>query len=124
MPGHPKVFLGFDHYVPALHRGVVRAARELDWDLQTNANDRLTPAGRRFDGVLLQYGADSKLDALADAHPGRVVDFTRIAPHVPLPRVTIDPAGSGTLAAEFLMRRGAPRLRTGRGPALGRRGAA
>ena len=106
MPGHPKVFLGFDHYVPALHRGVVRAARELDWDLQTNANDRLTPAGRRFDGVLLQYGADPKLDALADAHPGRVVDFTRIAPHVPLPRVTIDPAGSGTLAAEFLMRRG------------------
>ncbi len=106
MPQHPKVFLGFDYYVPAVHRGVVRAARELGWHLQTNAHDRRVPLDRRFDGLILQFGSDPALDALALAHPGRVVDITRRRPDTRLHRVYQDPAAAGELAAEFLLKQG------------------
>lgn len=106
MTANPKVFLGFAYYLPAVHRGVARYARECRWDLQTNANDHAVPAGAAFDGILLQYGARAELDALAHAHNGRVVDFTRRKPSVVMHRVYMDGAVAGETAARHLLAQG------------------
>lgn len=103
---NPKVFLGFAYYLPALHRGVARCARERRWDLQTNANEFGVPADVGFDGVLLQYGSRADLDALAHGHPGRVVDFTRREPSVVMHRVHVDASAAGAMAAEYLLAQG------------------
>lgn len=102
----PKVFLGFCYYLPAVHRGVIRRARESGWDLLTNANDLVVPSGESFDGIILQYGVLPELDAMANALPGRVVDITRRIPSSKLNRVYPDGVVAGMLAAEHLMTTG------------------
>lgn len=112
---HPKVFLGFWYHLPAIHRGVIRRARELGWDLRTNANDLAVPSGESYDGIILQYGVLPALDAIADAMPGRAVDLTRRVPGAKLDRVYSDGVAAGILAAEYLMASGHRRFVAVRG---------
>ena len=106
----PRVFLGFGYYLPELHAGVVRWARERRWELITNARGLRIPSGERYDGVILQNAGRPDMTRLAAAHTGRTVDITRAEPAATPHRVSMDAAAQGRMAADFLIRGGRRRL--------------
>ena len=116
----PVVSLVMDHYFPEIHAGVVKAARELGWDLDDarcrGYHGSMFPKNWNPDGVLATTATDPCLDwvrqcgvpvvrLLEDAAPssfGQTPDD--------IPSVVLGRSAAGRIAAQHLLSLGTPHL--------------
>lgn len=114
------VSLIMDHYYPEIHAGVVRAARELDWNLDDERcrgyHGSRFPEGWIPDGVLCSTATDPalhwlracaapKVRLLEDAAP-----FSGNEPPDGIHTVALDLTKAGELAAQHLLSLGTPSI--------------
>jgi LacI family transcriptional regulator len=100
-----NILLALGWYYPEMHRGVARFARDHDWHVTADFDDPI-PKHWRGDGVITLLG--SKLDLWRQLRrlDVPIVDLAESRPNVPLPRVTMDNAAVGRIAAEHFLGRG------------------
>lgn len=114
----PVVSLILDHYYPEIHAGVVRAARELDWNLDDERcrgyHGSFFPEGWIPDGVLSSTATDPalhwlrgctvpKVRLLEDAAP-----FSGNQPPDDITTVALNLPKAGEMAAKHLLSLGTP----------------
>jgi LacI family transcriptional regulator len=100
--------MALGYYDLQLHRGIVRYAREAEWVLDTSmAHYSLIPEHWRGDGIITIL-LPERADLLAYIKRQRVpvVALYADVPQMRIPRVVLDDAEIGRLAAEHLLERG------------------
>jgi LacI family transcriptional regulator len=100
-----SVLLALGWYYPEVHRGVARFARDHHWHITADFDDPV-PKHWNGDGVLTLLSAQQNL--WRNLKPLRVpiVDLAESRPEIELPRVTMDNAAIGRMAAEYFIDRG------------------
>jgi len=107
-PSRPHVLMALGYYDHQLHRGVVRYAREAGWSLDTSmAHYGTLPDHWQGDGVLtlLLPHRDDVLQFMRRQQVP-VVGLSLDVEEVPVPRVCLDNAQIGQMAAKHLLERG------------------
>jgi len=92
-------------YYPDIHRGVVRFARDHEWHV-TFYFDDLVPKHWQGDGVITLLAAPQGLWQLLRKLDVPIVDLSESRPTIRLPRVTMDNAAIGRMAAQYFLDRG------------------
>jgi LacI family transcriptional regulator len=100
-----NVLLALSVYNPEIHRGVARFGRDHNWHIPADLEDAV-PTGWNGDGVLTQLGAPQIIWRRLRRLDVPIVDLAESRPNIQLPRVTIDNAAIGHMAAEFFLDRG------------------
>lgn len=102
---HRQVLLALSWYYPEIHRGVVEYARRHHWHVTADLDD---PVPRHWagDGVLTHLGRRTEIWTRLERLDVPIVDLTESHPEIPLPRVTMDNAAIGRMAARFFLNRG------------------
>lgn len=103
--GERNVLLALSVYNPEIHRGVARFGRDHNWHIPADLEDAI-PKGWNGDGVLTQLGAPQEIWRRLGRLDVPIVDLAESRPNIQLPRVTIDNAAVGHMAAEFFLDRG------------------
>jgi LacI family transcriptional regulator len=104
-----NILLALEWYYPEMHRGVARFARNHNWHLTADLDDPI-PRHWRGDGVVTHLGARMKIWNQMRKLRVPVVDLTESQPHIHVPRLTMDNAAIGRMAAEYFLNRGYRRL--------------
>lgn len=99
------VLLALSVYDSEIHRGVARFGCDQGWHIPADLEDAI-PRDWRGDGVLTRLGAPQQIWRRLRRFEVPIVDLAESRPNIPLPRVTIDNAAVGRLAAEFFLQRG------------------
>ncbi|MEM1227934.1 MAG: DNA-binding transcriptional regulator [Planctomycetota bacterium] len=99
------VLLALNVYNADVHRGVARFGRDHHWHIPADLED-VIPAGWAGDGVLTQLGAPQQIWRRLRRIDVPIVDLAESRPHIRLPRVTVDNAAVGQLAATYFLDRG------------------
>jgi len=100
-----NILLAMSWYYPEMHRGVARFARDHNWHITADL-DEVVPKHWQGDGILTHLGARPGIwRALRPFHEP-MVDLTESRPNIQLPRVTMDNAAIGKLAARHFLDRG------------------
>lgn len=92
-------------YYPEIHRGVARFARDHNWHVTADFDDPV-PKHWRGNGVLTHLGARQNVWKTLRKFNVPIVDLTESRPNISLPRVTVDNAAIGRLAARHFADRG------------------
>ncbi|MFI4873898.1 MAG: substrate-binding domain-containing protein [Blastopirellula sp. JB062] len=100
-----NVLLALGWYYPELHRGVARFARDHRWHVTFDFDD-MVPHDWRGDGVITLLGAQQQLWEKLRQFDVPIVDLSESRPDIALPRVTMDNAAIGRMAAEHFLDRG------------------
>ena len=105
--GSPERYILFapGWYYPEIHRGVVRFARDHQWHVTADFDD-LVPKHWRGDGVITLLGARQDLWKMLRKLDVPIVDLAESRPNIRLPRVTMDNAAIGRMAARYFLDRG------------------
>tara|TARA_R110002049_G_scaffold4601_5_gene32288 strand:- start:409250 stop:410446 length:1197 start_codon:yes stop_codon:yes gene_type:complete len=103
--GQRNVLLALSVYNHAIHHGVARFGRDHGWHIPADLEDAI-PKGWRVDGVLTHLGAPQELWRRLRRLDAPIVDLAESRPNIALPRVTIDNAAIGRMAAEHFLNRG------------------
>lgn len=104
--GERNVLLALSLYNPEIHRGVARFGRDHNWHIPADLEDAI-PKSWNGDGVLTQLGARQEIwRRLRRRVDVPIVDLAESRPNIQLPRVTIDNAALGDMAADFFLDRG------------------
>ncbi|MBN2580907.1 MAG: XylR family transcriptional regulator [Pirellulales bacterium] len=104
-----NVLLALGWYYPEMHLGVARFARKHNWHLTADFDDPV-PKHWRGDGVITLLTARNKLWNQIRKLRVPVVDLTESRPQIQVPRLTMDNAAIGRMAAEYFLNRGYRRL--------------
>jgi LacI family transcriptional regulator len=103
-----SILLALGWYYPEMHRGVAHYARNHDWHVTADLEDRV-PSHWKGDGIITLLAARQNtwnlLERFADDGIP-IVDLAESQTQVPLPRVTMDNAAIGRMAAEYFLNRG------------------
>ncbi len=109
-----------DHYYPEIHAGVVRAARELDWNLDDERcrgyHGSFFPQGWIPDGVLSTTATDPALHWLRECSVPKVRLLEDAAPYSgnkpadEICTLVLDVATAGEMAAKHLLSLGTPTI--------------
>jgi len=99
------VLFALGWYYPEIHRGVVRFARDHQWHVTADFDD-LVPRHWRGDGVITLLGARQNLWKSLRKLDVPIVDLAESRPNIRLPRVTMDNAAIGRMAARYFLDRG------------------
>jgi LacI family transcriptional regulator len=103
--GERNVLLALSVYNADIHRGVARFGRDHNWHIPADLEDAV-PKAWKGDGVLTQLGAPQEIWRRLRRLDVPIVDVAESRPNIKLPRVTIDNAAIGRMAAEFFLDRG------------------
>ena len=103
-----RVLMALGYYDPQLHRGIVRFAHQAGWVLDTSmAHYGVIPHHWSGDGILAILIPDRPdIQQYIAAHPATAVALYADVPEVAIPRVVLDDARIGGLAAQHLLERG------------------
>jgi len=103
-----RVLMALGYYDPQLHRGITRYAREAGWVLDTSmAHYGVIPEHWHGDGVItILLTERGDITRFISRQKVPVVALYADAQHVRVPRVVLDDARIGQLAAEHLLERG------------------
>lgn len=105
-PGqHRNILLALGWYYPQIHMGVARFARDHGWHITADFDD-LVPKHWSGDGVLTLLGAQQDIWRRLRHLDVPIVDLAESRPNIKLPRVTMDNAAIGRMAAEHFIQRG------------------
>ncbi|QGJ70961.1 Transcriptional regulator [Planctomycetales bacterium 10988] len=108
-PAQPRearnILLALGWYYPEIHRGVARFARDHGWHLTADFDD-LVPKHWNGDGVITLLGAQQNIWRQLRRLRVPIVDLAESRPNISLPRVTMDNAAIGRMAAEHFLERG------------------
>lgn len=104
-PKEPSILLALSWYYPEIHRGVARYARDHQWHLTADFGD-LVPKHWNGDGVITLLGAQEDIWRRLRRLEVPIVDLAESRPNIALPRVTMDNAAIGLMAAEHFLQRG------------------
>jgi len=104
-PRARNVLLALGWYYPEIHRGVARYARDHHWHVTLDFDDPV-PRHWNGDGVLTLLGARETIWRQLRRLPVPIIDLAESRPSIPLPRVTMDNAAIGRLAAHHFLDRG------------------
>jgi LacI family transcriptional regulator len=105
MLDQPSILLAFDWYDRRVYRGIVRYASERNWHLSPYLfSDRFVPQGWPGDGAITCYGRT--LGKFISSLDMPKVDVSVCELPEPVPRVNVDDARIGQLAAEHFLERG------------------
>jgi len=104
-PGERSVLLALGWYYPEIHRGVARFARDHRWHVTADFDDPV-PRHWQGHGVLTLLGAKQTIWRRLRNLDVPVVDLAESRPGIRLPRVTMDNAAIGRMAAEHFLDRG------------------
>ena len=99
------VLFALGWYYPEIHRGVVRFARDHRWHVTADFDD-LVPKHWQGDGVITLLGARQDLWKSLRKLDVPIVDLAESRPDIRLPRVTMDNAAIGRMAARYFLDRG------------------
>jgi len=104
---HPErnVLMALSVYNSDIHRGVARFGRDHNWHITADFEDEI-PAFWQGHGVLTQLGAPEKIWQHLQHLEVPIVDLAESRPNIRIPRVTVDNAAIGEIAAEFFLSRG------------------
>lgn len=100
-----NILVALGWYFPEIHRGVARFARDHGWHLTADFDD-LVPARWQGDGVITLLGAGQTIWRRLRNLKVPIVDLAESRDNIKLPRVTVDNAAIGCLAAEHFLTRG------------------
>lgn len=100
-----SVLLSLSWYYPEIHRGVAKFASERHWHLTADLDD-LVPKHWQGDGVITLLGGRAQLWRRLWRLDAPIVDLSESRPDIDLPRVTVDNAQIGRLAARHFLDRG------------------
>lgn len=100
-----SVLLALSWYYPEIHRGVAKFASEHHWHLTADLDD-LVPKNWQGDGVITLLGGREQLWRRLWRVDAPIVDLSESRPDIALPRVTVDNAEIGRLAARHFLDRG------------------
>ena len=100
-----NILLALGWYYPEMHRGIARYARDHNWHITFDYDDRI-PENWQGDGVLTLLGASNSLWQDLKRYGGPIVDLSESRSELSLPRVTMDNYQIGKLAAEFYLEKG------------------
>jgi LacI family transcriptional regulator len=104
-PAARNILLALGWYYPEIHRGVARFARDHGWHLTADL-DNPVPRHWNGDGVVTLLGARRGLWNRLKNQKVPIVDLAESRPNITLPRLTMDNAAIGRLAAEHFLDRG------------------
>ncbi|QDV68770.1 Xylose operon regulatory protein [Rosistilla carotiformis] len=100
-----NILLALGWYYPEIHHGVARFARDHHWHVTADFDD-LVPEHWRGDGVVTLLGARQNLWRKLRRLKVPIVDLAESRPDIALPRVTMDNAAIGRIAAAHFVERG------------------
>lgn len=100
-----NILLALGWYYPEMHRGVARFARNHNWHVTADLED-IVPNHWQGDGVITLLAARQNTWKLLEPLHVPIVDLAESQPQIPLPRVTMDNAAIGRMAAEYFLNRG------------------
>ncbi|QDS89246.1 Xylose operon regulatory protein [Rosistilla ulvae] len=100
-----NILLALGWYYPEIHHGVARFARDHHWHVTADFDD-LVPEHWRGDGVVTLLGARQDLWRKLRRLKVPIVDLAESRPDIALPRVTMDNAAIGRIAADHFVERG------------------
>lgn len=100
-----NILLTLGWYYPEIHRGVARFAREHCWHLTADFDDPV-PRNWKGDGVVTLLGTQQNTWRRLRHLDVPIVDLAESRPNIALPRVTVDNAAIGRMAAEHFLERG------------------
>jgi LacI family transcriptional regulator len=100
-----NILLALEWYYPEMHRGVAQFGRNHNWHLTADLDDPVPPEWEG-DGILTNLGS-----RLTYWNPIRkkcvpVVDLSESQSEIRIPRITMDNAAIGRMAAEYFLNRG------------------
>lgn len=102
----PGVLLAVSWFYPAMNKGVIRFAQEHGWRLAVDPDEQVPPYWRG-DGIITLLGAGQTglyRDLRRFGVP--IVDLTESRPRIQIPRVCVDNAAIGRMAARHFLDRG------------------
>jgi LacI family transcriptional regulator len=100
-----NILLALGWYYPEMHRGVARFARNHNWNVTADLEE-LVPAHWKGDGVITLLAARQNTWKLLEHLDVPIVDLAESQANISLPRVTMDNAAIGRMAAEYFLNRG------------------
>jgi LacI family transcriptional regulator len=100
-----NILLALGWYYPEMHRGVARFARNHNWHVTADLED-IVPRHWKGDGVITLLAARQNTWKLLEHLDVPIVDLAESQPQIHLPRVTMDNAAIGCMAAEYFLNRG------------------
>jgi LacI family transcriptional regulator len=100
-----NILLALGWYYPEIHRGVAKFARDHRWHVTADFDD---PVPKRWngDGIITLLGAREELYEQLHRFDVPIIDLAESRPEWKLPRVTMDNAAIGRLAAEYFLNKG------------------
>ncbi len=103
--GTQNILLALGWYYPEVHRGVARFARDHGWHITADFDDPI-PSHWKGDGVLTLLGAQQNLWRQLRRFDVQIVDLAESRPDIHLPRLTMDNAAIGRMAADHFLHKG------------------
>ncbi|MBN2580464.1 MAG: XylR family transcriptional regulator [Pirellulales bacterium] len=103
--GERSILLALGWYYPEMHRGVVRFARSHNWHLFVDLEE-MVPKHWQGHGVITLLAARQNTWKKLRHLKVPIVDLAESQPEIPLPRVTMDNAAIGQMAAEYFLNHG------------------
>jgi LacI family transcriptional regulator len=106
-PRQRKVLMLQASYNPAVHEGIARAARELNWHLDISLmRTRRLPRKWEGDGIICSLNQDEEFADFIQRHDVPCIDTSIWRMDLKMPRISADNTAIGELAAEHFMDKG------------------